>query len=111
MGHAPLHRTVLEDAIMLAENLAAGQILGDGQAQGLFQVDVLLRASGSVGDGDVPVVGHGDYHGVDVAASQYIAEVDISLAAAQSGVRLAAVLVGIGDRHTLHAVADPENTE
>ena len=90
---------------MLLKDLAAGQVLLDADPQRLLHVGVLLRPCRRDGDRHVPVVRRGDDHGVDIGAGQHFAEISIGLAAAHFCVGLPPVLVGIGNRHALAALA------
>ena len=55
-------------------------LFGDGVRQRLFAVDVFLAPRRFGGHDLVPVVGHGDHHGIDVVAGQQLAIIVVALA-------------------------------
>src|SRR5262249_49710644 len=71
----------LEDYLRLLYRVHDGPALGDIVGERLLAIDVLAGAGGLDARDRVPVVRRGDDHGVDVLASQHVAEVVEGVAA------------------------------
>ena len=67
----------LKDALVVVDFLPQCPILGQVQAHRFFQVNILAGAHGGQRGQDVPMVGCGDQHGIDVFAGEQLAEVAI----------------------------------
>src|SRR5208282_152307 len=78
----PLLAARLEDHVVLANRVAHGAALDDGERQGLLAVDVFPRLAGLDHRDRVPVVRCADLDGVDIVAAQDLAEIDACVAAA-----------------------------
>jgi hypothetical protein len=55
-------------------------LFGDGVRQGLFGVDVFLAARRFSGHDLMPMIGHGDHHGIDVVARKQLTIIVIAFA-------------------------------
>ena len=71
----PLPRARLPDPAVALDRVAEGPALAQVVGQGLFAVDVESGPQGRDGQDGVPVVGHGDRHGVEVLAQIELAEI------------------------------------
>ena len=77
----PLHRSRLEDALVLAHRLHHRAGLVDGLAQRLLAIDVLARLRRRDGDEGVPMIRRRDHHCVDVLSRQQFAEIIVGITA------------------------------
>ena len=71
----------LEDAVVFGDGGDHGAAFGDREGAGFFAVDIPAGADGLDGGDGVPVVGKGDEDGVDIGASEDVAEVFVGGAA------------------------------
>ena len=79
IGLGPLHRSDLEDAAGLLDDLFDQLAFVDRQRQRLFAVDVLAGQHRFDGDLRVPVIRRGDHHRVDVFAVEDLAIVLVAV--------------------------------
>ena len=91
----------LEHDVVVARRLHHRARFGDRQRQRLFAIDVLASASGEDRGDGVPVIRRADDDGVDIAAIQQFAEIDVCGATA-IGAGLA--FLGVGTMHALDGV-------
>ena len=75
-----LPRAHLPDNAVLLDCANNGLLFGDGVRERLFGVDVFLAARGFSGDDLMPMIGHGDHHGIDVVAGKQLPVIVIAFA-------------------------------
>ena len=76
----PLPRTGLPYALVFLNGFHNGLLLGHGAGERLFAVDVLFVSRRLGGNGLVPMIRHGDHHGVDVRPRHHFAVIVIRFA-------------------------------
>ena len=70
----------LPDALVLLHGFDNGLLLGNGAGQRFLAVNVLLVPGGFDGDQGMPMVRHGQHHGVNVLARHHLAVIVVGLA-------------------------------
>lgn len=78
--HRPLPASRLPDAVVAFDRVAESAALGQAVGEGLFAVDIEAGAGGRDGEDGMPVVGHGDRDGVEVAAGIKLPKIRVSRA-------------------------------